>query len=129
KNKRTLVNFHNVMNKPQTFLYGVDRLDISTTIALSQNTIRGILDEAARKKINESQEHVAKMVAQDATVYGVTTGFGILANTKISKEDTALLQYKILQSHSVGVGAAIPNGIARLMLVTKVHALAQGFSG
>jgi histidine ammonia-lyase len=49
-----------------------------------------------------------------------------LANTGISKEDTATLQYKILQSHSVGVGDAIPVEVARLMLITKVQALAQG---
>jgi histidine ammonia-lyase len=63
------------------------------------------------------------------TVYGVTTGFGILANTKISEEDTATLQYKILQSHSVGVGDPVPLEVARLMLITKVQALAQGYSG
>ena len=55
--------------------------------------------------------------------------FSILANTKISEEDTATLQHKILQSHSVGVGEAIPPEIAKLMLITKVQALAQGYSG
>jgi len=62
-------------------------------------------------------------------VYGINTGFGILANTAISEGDTAILQYKILQSHSVGVGDPIPVEVAKLMLVTKVHALAQGYSG
>ncbi|MEZ5035458.1 MAG: histidine ammonia-lyase [Chitinophagaceae bacterium] len=52
-----------------------------------------------------------------------------MANTAISKEDTALLQYKILQSHSVGVGEAIPEEIAKLMMIIKVHALSQGYSG
>jgi histidine ammonia-lyase len=68
-------------------------------------------------------------VENNKTVYGINTGFGILANTKISEEDTATLQYKILQSHSVGVGDPIPVEVAKLMLITKVHALAQGFSG
>ena len=48
---------------------------------------------------------------------------------RISAEDTATLQYKILQSHSVGVGDPIPVEVAKLMLITKVHALAQGYSG
>jgi histidine ammonia-lyase len=69
------------------------------------------------------------MVDEDKTVYGVTTGFGILANKKIDDQETATLQYKILQSHSVGVGEPVPMDIARLMLLTKVHALSQGFSG
>jgi histidine ammonia-lyase len=62
-------------------------------------------------------------------VYGINTGFGILSNKKISEEDTRTLQYKILQSHSVGVGHPIPIPIARLMLIAKLHALAQGYSG
>src|SRR5215218_8386407 len=111
------------------FKYGIDRLNVATAIAMVNGTIKGVLVEEAKKKISQSQQYVAQMVAQHATVYGVTTGFGILANTKISAEDTALLQYKILQSHSVGVGAAVPEAIARLMLLTKVQSLAQGFSG
>ncbi|HRH61437.1 MAG TPA: histidine ammonia-lyase, partial [Chitinophagaceae bacterium] len=79
--------------------------------------------------INASNANVQQIVDNDKTVYGVNTGFGILANTKISKEDTATLQYKILQSHSVGVGDAIAGETAKLMLITKVHALAKGFSG
>ena len=70
-----------------------------------------------------------EIVANDTTVYGINTGFGILSNTKISAADTQTLQHKILQSHSVGVGDPIPAEVAKLMLITKVHALAQGFSG
>jgi histidine ammonia-lyase len=77
-------------------------------------------------KINHSAVQVKEIVEGGRTVYGVNTGFGILANTGISKDDTATLQYKILQSHSVGVGDAIPVEVARLMLITKVQALAQG---
>jgi len=76
-----------------------------------------------------SRQYVQYIVDNDKTVYGVNTGFGILSNTKISKEDTATLQYKILQSHSVGAGDPIPAEIAKIMLVTKAHALAQGYSG
>jgi histidine ammonia-lyase len=68
-------------------------------------------------------------VSKQDSVYGINTGFGILSNTKISEADTRTLQYKILQSHSVGVGNPVPGEIARIMLVTKVHALAQGYSG
>jgi histidine ammonia-lyase len=113
----------------KTFQYGIDTLTAETAIALANGRCKGILTHEAKKKIHQSQQYIAGMVAENATVYGVTTGFGILANTKISADDAALLQYKILQSHSVGVGDAIPVEVARLMLITKVHALAQGFSG
>jgi len=62
-------------------------------------------------------------------VYGINTGFGILADTAISAADTITLQHKILQSHSVGVGNGVPDYIAQLMLVLKTHSLAKGYSG
>lgn len=111
------------------FQYGVDHLTVAKATALAQGACNGVLNDAARKKIQESQQYIGHMVARDATVYGVTTGFGILANTRISSADAALLQYKILQSHSVGVGDPIAAETTRLMLLAKVHALAQGFSG
>ena len=117
------------MNMSQSFNYGIDRLTAEKAIDIASGKINGILNDAATKKINTSQQYVEHIVENNKTVYGVNTGFGILANTKISIEDTATLQYKILQSHSVGVGDAIPIPIAKLMLITKLHALAQGYSG
>lgn len=113
----------------QAFIYGQDRLTPEIALQLASGTLRGGLNDRVKEKIIRSQQHVAKMVDDGKTVYGVTTGFGILANTRINEEDTATLQYKILQSHSVGVGEAIPDDVVRLMLITKAHALAQGFSG
>ena len=114
---------------PGTFNYGIDTLRVEKAIQLANGKIKGNLNAAAAKKIESSHEHVKQIVENNKTVYGINTGFGILANTKISEEDTATLQYKILQSHSVGVGDPIPIEVAKLMLITKVHALAQGFSG
>lgn len=111
------------------FFYGSDQLTVQTAVTLAEGLLRGILSADVKEKIEKSYQYVREMVDDGKTVYGVTTGFGILANTKISEEDAATLQYKILQSHSVGVGEAIPIEIAKLMLITKVHALAQGFSG
>lgn len=111
------------------FFYGKDELTVQKAVMLAEGSLHGILSEGVREKIVKSHQHVRAMVDAGKTVYGVTTGFGILANTKISEEDTATLQYKILQSHSVGVGEPIPGEIAKLMLITKVHALCQGYSG
>jgi histidine ammonia-lyase len=112
-----------------SFQYGTDKLTISTSIALANKICKGVLSEKAIRKIKDSQQHVQQIVDNDTTVYGVNTGFGILSNTKISATDTTTLQHKILQSHSVGVGDAIPIEVAKLMMITKVHALAQGYSG
>jgi histidine ammonia-lyase len=111
------------------FQFGLDHLTVEKLIAIANKNVHAILSSSAIEKITRSQQYVQEIAASTETVYGINTGFGVLANEKISEEDTRLLQYKILQSHSVGVGEAIPEEIARLMLLTKVHALASGYSG
>lgn len=111
------------------FNYGIDQLTSGKAIAISSGKIVGVINDEARKRINTSQAYVQRIVEENKTVYGINTGFGILSNTKISEADTAILQYKILQSHSVGVGDPISPEIAKMMMITKVHALAMGYSG
>lgn len=111
------------------FKYGINLLTARLAIDIAAGKMKGVLCSEAIAKIRASEQHVKDIVANNKTVYGINTGFGILANTAISAEDTTTLQHKILQSHSVGVGKAIPAEVAKLMLITKVHALSQGFSG
>jgi len=112
-----------------SFLYGEDTLDISKVMAMAGGSLSGHLSPEALEKVKVSQQYVSGIVKRNVTVYGINTGFGILADTRISEEDTRILQHKILQSHSVGVGEPVPEIIARIMLITKMHALAQGYSG
>ncbi len=112
-----------------SFNYGTDNLTIEKAISIANASITGTLLSDAIEKIRSGQRHVERIVEQRHTVYGVNTGFGILANTRISEEDTQILQHKILQSHSVGVGDPLPLDITKIMLITKLHALAQGYSG
>jgi histidine ammonia-lyase len=111
------------------FRYGKDHLTVGIAIRIASGKQKGILPADTISRIQASRQSVQKIVEEDKTVYGINTGFGILANTKISEEDTRTLQYKILQSHSVGVGNPVPFEIVKLMLITKVHALAHGYSG
>lgn len=116
------------MNKTY-FQYGSDTLSIETAIEMAGGTRKGTFSPETVRTIKTSQQYVSDIVSKGTTVYGINTGFGVLANTKISEEDTRTLQHKILQSHSVGVGDPIQPEIAKIMLITKVHALAQGYSG
>jgi len=111
------------------FNYGTDHLTIGKTIRLANGSMTGLLSQSGIDRIRRSQQYVQTIVNNNKTVYGINTGFGILADTKISEEDTGILQHKILQSHSVGVGDPVPVEIAKIMLITKLHALAQGYSG
>ena len=111
------------------FNYGSDQLTVGKAIDLVSGKLKGALTAAVIQKIKASQQSVQEIVENHKTVYGINTGFGILSNTKISAQDTATLQHKLLQSHSVGVGDPVSAEISRLMMITKVHALAQGYSG
>ncbi|SEO67958.1 histidine ammonia-lyase [Mucilaginibacter sp. OK283] len=111
------------------FNYGTNHLTIGICLDIAAGKTRGIIDADADKAIRASWGEVAKIVHAQKPVYGINTGFGPLCDTHISEADTSLLQSNILKSHSVGVGKPIPQEIAKLMLITKVHALAQGFSG
>lgn len=117
------------MSQIKTFQYGEDHLTTGLTLGLADGTVKGILSDTCLKKVNASHQRVQRIVEKGHTVYGINTGFGPLCNTKISKEDTKILQSNILQSHSVGVGTPIANQLAKIMLILKIHALAKGFSG
>ncbi|WP_350284694.1 histidine ammonia-lyase [uncultured Croceitalea sp.] len=112
-----------------TFLWGEDHLTAQKAIRLAQGKLSAILSDTTKKKVRESAQVVANIVEKGHPVYGINTGFGPLCTTKISKDETTLLQTNILQSHSVGVGEPIAQDLAKLMLILKVHALSKGFSG
>ena len=115
------------MNKK--FLYGSEELTILKAILIAEGTLQGILSKDTLEKVRLSQSFVSRIVSENKTVYGINTGFGVLSNTLISAEDTRTLQHKILQSHSVGVGKPISPFLSKLMMITKVHSLAKGYSG
>jgi len=87
------------------------------------------LEPACRTGIRASQALVQRAADGDAPVYGVNTGFGKLANQRISKDQLAVLQLNLIRSHSVGVGEPLSAPVVRLMLATKAASLARGYSG
>ena len=111
------------------FYFGEDHLTAGMALAIARNKIQASLSKTTKANIQKSAQVVANIVEKGEPVYGINTGFGPLCTTKISKEETRILQTNILQSHSVGVGEPIANELAKLMLVLKAHALAKGFSG
>ena len=88
-----------------------------------------MMDPAALPGIRASAAVVQAAAAGEAPVYGVNTGFGKLAGTRISNDDLARLQCNLIRSHSVGVGEPLAPPVLRLMLAMKAASLARGFSG
>lgn len=88
-----------------------------------------VIDPQALPAIRASAAVVQRAAEGDAAVYGVNTGFGKLASTRISEADLATLQLNLIRSHSVGVGEPLAPEVVRLMLALKAASLARGHSG
>ena len=83
----------------------------------------------ARAGIEASVQAVRELVSRQAPVYGINTGFGKLAQTRIADADLAQLQRNLVLSHSAGVGQPLALPVVRLMLLLKAASLAHGVSG
>lgn len=81
------------------------------------------------RQIEQSHATVAKVLADGKTTYGINTGFGLLARTKIASNQIEKLQKNLVLSHMAGVGKPLPDAIVRLVLVLKILSLSKGHSG
>lgn len=87
------------------------------------------LGNEAKRRIAEANELIDEVVAGGQQVYGVNTGFGQLAQVRIGNDELAHLQENLVRSHAVGVGKDLDDEIVRLIMLMKIVALAEGFSG
>jgi histidine ammonia-lyase len=87
------------------------------------------IDPASMVQVLASAAVVQRAAQSSAPTYGVNTGFGKLASTRISEADLATLQQNLIRSHSAGVGGPLAPQIVRLMLALKAASLARGYSG
>jgi len=112
-----------------TFKYGIDTLTLDTVIGISEGTIEGILTEDVKNKVVACRKKVEVMASSNRAIYGINTGFGPLCDVQITNEQTNKLQENLLITHAVGVGNPIDKKLSKLMIICKVHALCQGYSG
>lgn len=94
-----------------------------------QNPTRVYLNELASQKILASVNCVETILKEGRTAYGINTGFGLLASTRIATSDLENLQRSLVLSHAAGVGEALDDAMVRLIMVLKINSLARGYSG
>lgn len=105
------------------------RLTLAQLRQVQQAPVELTLDSSAVAGIEKSAACVADIIKQNRVVYGINTGFGLLANTRIKNEELELLQRSIVLSHAAGFGELMDDSTVRLLLVLKINSLARGFSG
>lgn len=104
-------------------------LDLATLRRVSREPVHVSLDPSALAGIHASAAVVTKVIEQNRVVYGINTGFGLLANTRIPVEQLDELQRSIVLSHAAGIGEYMDDATVRLIMVLKLNSLARGFSG
>ncbi len=104
-------------------------ITLSDLRAAWSSPVRVALGNDARRRIVESNEYIDDVVQGGEEVYGVNTGFGQLAHVHIADKKLAHLQENLVRSHAVGVGDDLDDDLVRLVMLMKIVALAEGFSG
>ena len=87
------------------------------------------LDDSAKAAIQAAEQTVLDVIKENRTVYGINTGFGLLANTRIDVDELELLQRSIVLSHAAGTGDFMSEDTVRLLMLLKINSLARGYSG
>ncbi len=112
-----------------SFKYGIDKLTVKKVIAIANGKLKATLTPEAIDKVNTCRKKVEIMANGNKAVYGINTGFGPLCDVQITPNETSKLQENLLITHAVGVGKPIDKKLSKIMMICKVHALCQGFSG
>jgi histidine ammonia-lyase len=114
---------------PGSLELGGQPLTLAQLRAVYRKPHRIRLADAALARVEAGHQVTLHLASLDKPAYGINTGFGLLAQTRIPPEDRELLQKNIVLSHSAGVGPLLDDAIVRLVLVLKLGSLLRGYSG
>jgi len=106
-----------------------DPLTVEDVLAIADRTAEVRLGDGVAERMAPARRIVEDALAAGEVVYGVTTGFGALAGTRVEPAMSAEMQAALVRSHAAGVGAPLPDEMVRAMLLLRARTLAQGHSG
>jgi len=104
-------------------------MTLGTLRMLTKHHFPVSLQASAYKDIDLSQKLVQNIIDDGRTVYSINTGFGALAKVRIAPDQFEKLQRNLILSHATGVGRFLDDDVVRLILLLKINALSQGYSG
>ena len=107
----------------------MEDLDQAAVVAVARRGARVAMGDEARERVSASRDRVERIIDDLLPVYGVTTGFGALANTRIAVEERLELQRSLLRSHAAGMGSFVEPEIVRAMMAIRAKTLSAGYSG
>jgi histidine ammonia-lyase len=108
---------------------GVAELTIEDVVSVARDGRQARLAAGARSRMEHSRAWVERAVQAGEVVYGVNTGFGPLARTRIATDETRTLSRNVIAACVAGVGPPLPDDLVRAMLLVRANTLAAGLSG
>lgn len=106
-----------------------DPLSIDDVVDVARGRRGAALDAGVAARMAPTREVVERAVAENRVMYGITTGFGALANTRIAPGDLAAMQLALIRSHAAGVGDPLSDDVVRALLLLRARTLSVGISG
>lgn len=106
-----------------------DALTLDEVVDVARGRRGASLDASVAARMAPTREVVERAVAENRVMYGITTGFGALANTRIAPGDLAAMQLALVRSHAAGVGEPVNDDVVRALLLLRARTLAAGISG
>ncbi|MEP6760489.1 MAG: histidine ammonia-lyase [Sporichthyaceae bacterium] len=113
----------------RTVIVTGDALTVEDVVDVARGRARAELGPDVAARMERSRRVVTDAVEQDKVMYGVTTGFGALADTHIGRDDLERMQLALVRSHSAGVGTPLPDDAVRGLLLLRARTLTAGYSG
>ncbi len=104
-------------------------LKIEDLVKVSRDRAPVDLSKESVERIRRSRLVLERLASEGKTIYGVTTGFGALSNTRITLDQASELQRNLLRSHASGVGEELPTDVVRALMLLRLNTLAKGLSG
>src|SRR5258705_13565901 len=115
---------------PTTIALTGDTLSLADVVRLARDpSVNVVADPAAIARLATSRASVEKALASGATIYGINTGFGKLANVRIAADQLERLQTNLVRSHAAGVGAPLPAEVVRAMMALRANVLLRPTTG
>ncbi|KHE73444.1 histidine ammonia-lyase [Kocuria marina] len=114
---------------PATVLLGSSGTTVADVIAVARHGARVELTSEAREHVAQVRRHIDALAASDVPAYGISTGFGALANKHIPLEKRTRLQKSLVRSHAAGTGPIVEREVVRALMFLRAKTLASGHTG
>ena len=98
-------------------------------VAIARDSAKVVISKESLAAMQKSRDHVEALAASDTPVYGISTGFGALANRHVSTDLRTQLQRSLIRSHAAGVGTPVEVEVVRALMALRLKTLASGRTG